>query len=98
MPDEEDFDDLFDEPLDLSTAIGDSEVLLRKAMGNERYDLFMDYQDQSAANSLAFEAANIRRIEALADAWNAARILLNTTTVALAVWPVARWVFGRIVK
>ena len=75
MPDEnEEFDtegieDLFNKDPDLQYIVGDGEVYLRKQLGNDRFDKLIAFQDVSATNSIAFDEANVRRMNGIADAW-----------------------------
>jgi hypothetical protein len=88
-----DFESLFpEEPQELKTAVGTQEHLLRTALGNDRYEAMLKYEDASAHSVLSTNVAIANRINGLANLYNTIAASLPILFLIGAAWSIFFWV------
>lgn len=96
MSDEKPLHGLFDEDLDLDAAIGENEREMRKAMGNDHFDQYMEFVAANRVNSVAFDATNVRRIGGVASLYESFAGLLPIVALLAIAWSIFFWVVWAI--
>ena len=88
-----DFSGLFpDEPEELKTAVGTHEQMLRAALGNERYEAVLEFENASANSVLNTNIAIANRIEGLANLYNTLASSIPVVVLIGICWSIFFWV------
>ena len=82
---EEQHGGLFGEDPQLAYAVGTGETALREQMGNEQFEAYIEWVAKNRTVSLAHDASNATRINAIATCWQTFNALMPLMFLLVAV-------------